>query len=165
MPSLVQRGTGKLLRVFEASDLRPYRFVIRGVRSKDNGKHWTEMRELIYKPENAEAGRWAAGAPSVAMLPDGRLVVSFQSDELVMLKEGDWRRDPQHPKYDYLRRSVFRCITSTDQGRGWSKPMTLAGTPEEPALWNALYVTRAGRVLGVASYRGKLWCRQGALAP
>jgi hypothetical protein len=147
MPALVQMGKGRLLMVFEASDLKPYRFVIRAVRSRDSGKHWSDARELIYKPENAEPGRWAAGAPSVAMLPDGRLLVSFQSDELVMLKEGDWRRDPQHPKYDYLRRSVFRCIMSMDQGRSWSKPMTLAGTFEEPALWNALYVTRAGKVL------------------
>lgn len=165
MPALAQMGKGRLLMVFEASDLRPYRFVIRAVRSRDNGKHWSDSRELIYQPENAETGRWAAGAPSVALLGDGRLVASFQSDELVMLKEGDWRRDPGHPRYDYLRRSVFRCITSTDQGDNWSKPMTLAGTPEEPALWNALYVTRAGKVLGVASYRGKLWCRRGSLQP
>jgi hypothetical protein len=94
MPGVVRRRDGTLFAVFEASDLAPYRFAIRAVRSRDGGKNWSPARELVYKPANPVRACWAAGAPTVVQLRKGRLLVSFQTDEDVAYKRGDPRRDP-----------------------------------------------------------------------
>ena len=94
MPGVVRLDKEELLAVFEAQDDSPYRFVIRGVRSSDNGRTWATTRELIYRPRNPVVNRWAAGAPSIIRLPDKRLLVSFQSDEQVSYLQGDRRPRP-----------------------------------------------------------------------
>ena len=96
MPGVVRLNGQELLVVFEAQDKPPFRFVIRGVRSSDLGRTWSATRQLIYRPNNLVAAPWAAGAPSIIRLTDGRLMVSFQSDENNAFVAGDRRRDPTH---------------------------------------------------------------------
>ena len=163
MPGVVRRADGTLFAVFEASDLVPYRFVIRAVRSKDGGKNWSSERQLVYKPANPVRTRWAAGAPTVVQLADGRLLVSFQTDEDVAYSRGNPKRDPSASSYDYLRFATFKCVSSYDGGRTWRERVTLAGTVKEPSLWNALYVPSSGNVLALAGFKGKIWSRVGVV--
>ena len=163
MPGVVRRRDGTLFAVFEASDLAPYRFVIRAVRSKDGGKNWSPARELVYKPANPVRARWAAGAPTVVQFRKGWLLVSFQTDEDVAYKRGDPRRDPSAPSYNYLHFATFKCVSSSDGGRTWQAHVRLAGTVNEPSLWNALYVPRSGNVLALAGFKGKIWSRAGVV--
>jgi len=159
MPGVVRLDKEELLAVFEAQDDSPYRFVIRGVRSNDNGRTWATTRELIYRPRNPVANRWAAGAPSIIRLPDMRLLVSFQSDEQVSYLQGDRRRDPAVPGYDYVRHSHFAYVTSSDNGKTWSGPSHLLGSPEQPACWNALYGLKDGPVLALSNHLGRIWAK------
>ena len=164
MPGVVRLDKEELLAVFEAQDEPPYRFVIRGVRSSDNGRTWATTRELIYRPSNPIANRWAAGAPSIICLPDKRLLVSFQSDEQVSYLQGDRdrRRDPAVPGYDYVRHSHFAYVASSDNGRTWIGPSHLLGSPEQPACWNALYGMKDGTILALSNYQGRIWAKAGS---
>ena len=163
MPGVVRLDKEELLAVFEAQDDSPYRFVIRGVRSNDNGRTWSSTRELIYRPSNPVVNRWAAGAPSIIRLPDKRLFVSFQSDEQVSYLQGDRRRDPAVPGYDYVRHSHFAYVASSDNGRTWTRPQHLLGSPEQPACWNALYGLKDGTILALSNYQGRIWAKTGSL--
>ncbi|NLF70482.1 MAG: hypothetical protein GX575_15730 [Candidatus Anammoximicrobium sp.] len=162
MPGVVRLDDQELLAVFEAQDLPPFRFVIRGVRSPDLGRTWSAMRQLVYRPQHAVAAPWSAGAPSIIRLRDGRLMVSFQSDEKNAFVAGDRRRDPAQRTYNYLRHTHFACVTSLDQGRSWTAPVPLLGGPDDPANWNALYVVPDGAVFALSNYRGKIWINAGA---
>jgi hypothetical protein len=161
MPGVVRLNGRELLVVFEAQDQPPFRFVIRGVRSPDLGRTWSATRQLIYRPNNLVAAPWAAGAPSVIRLPDGRLMVSFQSDENNAFVAGDRRRDPTHSKYNYLWHTHFACVTSVDQGQSWTAPVHLLGGPDDPANWNALQVLNDGTVLALSNHRGRIWVKAG----
>ena len=161
MPGVVRLNGQELLVVFEAQDQPPFRFVIRGVRSSDLGRTWSATRQLIYRPNNLVAAPWAAGAPSIIRLPDGRLMVSFQSDENNAFVAGDRRRDPTHSKYDYLWHTHFACVTSVDQGKSWTAPVHLLGGPDDPANWNALQVLNDGTVLALSNHRGRIWVKAG----
>ncbi len=163
MPGVVRLDKDELLAVFEAQDDPPYRFVIRGVRSSDNGRTWATTRELVYRPSNPVVNRWTAGAPSIIRLPDKRLLVSFQSDEQVSYLQGDRRRDPAVPGYDYVRHSHFACVTSSDNGRTWTRPQHLLGSPEQPACWNTLYALKDGAILALSNYQGRIWSKTGSL--
>ena len=162
MPGVVRLNGQELLVVFEAQDQPPFRFVIRGVRSSDLGRTWSATRQLIYRPNNLVAAPWAAGAPSIIRLPDGRLMVSFQSDENNAFVAGDRRRDPTHSKYDYLWHTHFAYVTSVDQGKSWTAPVHLLGGPDDPANWNALQVLNDGTVLALSNHRGRIWVKAGA---
>jgi hypothetical protein len=161
MPGVVQLDGEELLTVFEAQDDPPYRFVIRGVRSGDNGRTWATARELIYRPQNPLPNRWAAGAPSIIRLPDKRLMVSYQSDEQVSFMQGDRASDPTRPDYDYLRHSRFGYVGSSDNGKTWTGPSHLLGSTEQPACWNALYGLKDGTILALSNYNGRLWSKTG----
>jgi hypothetical protein len=164
MPGVVRLDKEELLAGFEAQDEPPFQFVIRGVRSHDNGRTWATTRELIYRPRNPAVNRWAAGAPSIIRLPDKRLLVSFQSDEQVSYLQGDRdrRRDPAVPGYDYVRHSHFAYVASSDNGRTWTRPQHLLGSPEQPACWNALYGLKDGTVLALSNYEGRIWAKTGS---
>jgi hypothetical protein len=162
MPGVVRLGDEELLAVFEAQDVPPFRFVIRGVRSTDLGRTWSANRQLVYHPNHAVAAPWAAGAPSIIRLLDGRLMVSFQSDENNAFLAGDRRRDPTHSEYNYLRHTQFACVTSLDQGESWSVPVHLLGGPDDPANWNALYAVNDGTVFALSNHRGRIWIKTGA---
>lgn len=162
MPGVVRLNDQELLAVFEAQDVPPFRFVIRGVRSHDLGRTWSATRQLICRPDNPVAAPWAAGAPSIIRLPDGRLMVSFQSDEENVFVAADRHRDPAHPQYDYLRHTHLACVTSLDQGKSWTAPVHLLGGPDDPANWNVLYAINDGTVFALANHRGRIWIKAGA---
>jgi hypothetical protein len=162
MPGVVRINDQELLAVFEAQDVPPFRFVIRGVRSHDLGRTWSATRQLIYRPSHLVAAPWAAGAPSIIRLPDGRLMVSFQSDETNAFVAGDRRRDPAHPQYDYLWHTHLAYVTSLDRGKSWMAPVHLLGGPDDPANWNALQVLHEGTVLALTNHRGRMWVKAGA---
>jgi BNR repeat-like domain len=164
MPGVIRLADGTLFAVFEAQDVSPFRFVIRAVRSKDNGRTWSATRELVYKPQHRVIEPWAAGAPYVVQLRDGRILVSFQTDEDVVYEKGKPDFDPRHPRYDYLRHTSFKYVVSNDNGRTWMPPTKLAGDPKTPANWNALYVLRNGKLLALSTIEGKVWCKMGTVA-
>ena len=162
MPGVARLNAKELLCVFEAQDVPPFRFVIRGVRSADNGRTWSTARELIYAPQNATKNRWAAGAPSIVRVADKGLLVSFQSDERVTYLAGDRQHDPAMPGYDYVRHSHFAYVASSDDGKTWSRPDHLLGSPEQPACWDALYGLKDATILALSNYRGRIWIRSGS---
>jgi hypothetical protein len=165
MPGVARLTDGTLFVVFEASDAPPSRFVIRSVRSTDNGKTWSERRELVYRPKNPIASRWAAGAPSVVLARPGQLLVSFQTDEDVAYDRGDSKSDPANADYDYLRHARFKYITSSDGGRTWSDAVVLTTASQVPALWGALYAADRDVIFAASSIGGKVWSRNGSAAP
>jgi hypothetical protein len=165
MPGVVRLHGNELLAVFEAQDVPPFRFVIEGVRSTDNGKTWSANRELIYRPNNPVASRWAAGAPSIIRLDDNRLLVSFQSDEQVQFVAGDSGSDPQARGYNYLRHAQFAYVASPDNGASWAGAVHLVGSPEHSACWNSLYLLRNGKILATTNYHGRIWTKVGNVKP
>lgn len=162
MPGVVQLDNRELLAVFEAQDVPPFRFVIRGVRSPDLGRTWSATRQSIYCPQHLVAAPWSAGAPSIIRLPDGRLMVSFQSDEKIPFVAGDPRRDPGHSHYNYLWHTHFACVASLDQGQSWTAPISLLGGPDDPANWNALDALKDGTVFALTNHRRRIWIKAGA---
>lgn len=157
MPAVVRMPSGDLLAAFEASDTPPFGFVIRTVRSRDDGANWSTERALVYQPENPARERWSAGAPYLVCLPDGRLLVSFQTDEDVEYLEGDTRRDPRQRRYTYTHHTALKFVRSDDHGRTWSRPLKLAGGPERPTNWSGLIALRDGRTFALAGIGGQLW--------
>jgi hypothetical protein len=79
MPGVTALADGSLLAVFE-SQRQPgvnNNFVVRGVQSADDGRTWTN-RHIIFAPKDATRN---AGAPQVTTLRDGRVVVSFMTND------------------------------------------------------------------------------------
>jgi hypothetical protein len=158
MPAVVRASDRVLLACFEASDTPPFRFVVRAVGSGDGGKSWSTERTLIYQPANPARQRWAAGAPYLANFKDGRLLTSFQTDEDVVHRKGDFQADPAAASYRYERHTSLKVVTSVD-GRSWSGPTSLVGDPSSPATWGGLCVLRNGSVLALTTWRGRIWCK------
>jgi len=163
MPAVARLTTGELLAVFEAQDLPPYRFVIRGVRSDDGGKSWSKDRELVYRPSNPALNRWSAGAPSLIVTSTGKLLVAFQTDERVAYEEGRSDQDPVNRAYNYLRHASLAYVASADNGKTWSRAWNILGDPGSPACWNALYSLRNGSILALTTHQGRVWCKIGRL--
>jgi hypothetical protein len=90
--------------------------------------------------------------------------VSFQTDEDVAYEKGDPAHDPGHPNYDYLKHTSLKYVMSDDNGRTWTQPTRLAGGPEKPASWNAVYVLKNGNLLALTNIEGKVWCKVGKVA-
>lgn len=163
MPAVARLTTGELLAVFEAQDLPPYRFVLRGVRSADGGKSWASDRELVYRPSNPAPNRWSAGAPSLVVTGTGRVLVAFQTDEQVAYEQGHSDRDPANRSYNYLRHASLAYAASADIGTIWSRAWNILGDPGNPACWNALYPLRKGSILALTTHQGRVWCKIGRL--
>lgn len=159
MPSVVRTRDGSLLACFEASDAPPFRFVVRIVRSRDEGITWTPERDLVYRPVNPARQRWAAAAPYLARREGGRLLVSFQTDEDVAYQKGDAQCDPAAADYRYERHTSLKLVTSEDGGKSWDRPVTIAGAPDSPAVWAGLCVLRNDTVLALITWRGRIWPR------
>jgi hypothetical protein len=79
MPGVTALPDGSLVAVFESARQPGVNnnFVVRGVQSSDDGKTWTN-RHIIFAPKNAARH---AGAPQVTSLRDGRVVVSFMTND------------------------------------------------------------------------------------
>jgi hypothetical protein len=163
MPGVVRLPDGTLLAVFEASDLAPYRFVIRAVRSTDDGRTWSASRQLVHAPANPVSARWAAGAPSVVRCRDGSLLVSFQADDDVAYAQGNPASDPAMPAYNYLDNARFKYVASSNGGQTWTAAATLAGYPTVPALWGALVAPPSGDVLALTGFGGAVRSRRGTV--
>jgi hypothetical protein len=164
MPAVVRAADGSLLACFEASDLPPFRFIIRTVGSKDDGLTWTAQRQLVYQPANPARQRWAAGAPYMVRRQDGRLLISFQTDEDVPYQHGDDRADPAAAGYRYEKHTTLKLISGGDGGEP-ARPLAIAGAPDSPATWGSLYILRDGRILALTTWRGGIWCRELADEP
>jgi Neuraminidase (sialidase) len=165
MPGVVRFGDGTLLVVFEASDTPPFLFVIRAVRSRDDGRTWSATRELVYQPQHPVRSRWSAAAPSVVRMRGGDLLVSYQTDEDLAYVQASPSADPAHPRYDYLRHARMKYLLSRDGGRTWGEPAALTSADQVPALWNGLCAPEAGIVYALAGFDGKVWCRRGLAGP
>ena len=161
MPGVVALSNRELLAVFEAQDVAGARFAIRSVRSTDGGATWSAERALVHAPRNDADEPWAAGAPCIVRSRDGRLIVSFQTDEDVARRAGDVDLDPKARGYDYLRHCTFKVVIGDARGRSWDAPITIDGGPDRPALWNALHVLPDGTLLALSGLDGKVWSRRG----
>ena len=131
MPVWIPLSSGGYALVIESTHLRneagKHPFVIQLLYSAD-GREWTEPADIfIPKTERSKAG-----APWIAELPDGRLAVSFQTDE-DKAEKGD-------------RTSVMKTVIS-DGGaaedlrlESFSAAETVFDVPEAAgALWGAVY--------------------------
>lgn len=145
MPVFGKMPDGGVYLVFEATDAVPQEFVIRAKYSPD-GYRWDGPRQLIYRPALPAK---KAGAPYVAIHPDGRLFVSFQTDED--------RAGSSEPACD------FKMIYSEDHGLTWSNPLTLIPAPF--ANWGGLFLASEKLLLAGASAQGddkvhRTWLRR-----
>lgn len=134
MPVPALLPSGDILVVFEAQDYAGRPFVIRCTRSSDGGRTWSD-RSLVYASE--KPGK-KAGAPFVAVLPTGELVVSFQTDE-DKPRDGDAVCD-------------MKTVVSTDGGRTWGPASAPFAVADGAACWGSLQVDD-GFVLAAASVR------------
>ena len=131
MPVWIPLSSGGYALVIESTHLRnmpgKHPFVIQLLCSAD-GRTWTEPVDIfIPKTDGSKAG-----APWIAELPDGRLVVSFQTDEDKAVK-GD-------------RTSVMKTMLSDGtpamnlRQDSFSTAETVFDVPEDAgALWTAVY--------------------------
>lgn len=76
MPVVDRLSDGTYIMAIEATNVSGYPFVIQ-LFTSENGYEW-EKKSNLYIPN--KTGK-KAGAPYVATLPDGRIAVSFQTDE------------------------------------------------------------------------------------
>jgi Neuraminidase (sialidase) len=134
MPVWDRRTDDRYALVIEATNVAGFPFVLQ-MKSSPDGYDWSEALRTVYVPHRE--GRKAA-APYVATLPDGRLLVSFQTDEDAT-EAGD-------------RFSVMKVMVSTDEtGDTWHEPFMPFNIPDGYcAIWNGLYVYN-GRVYAVTS--------------
>ncbi len=146
MPVFARAADGRVVVVMESTDCAPQEFAIRAKWSPD-GYDWQGPRLMVYRP--APGGK-KAGAPFVAAHPDGRLFVSFQTDED--------NAGFSEPACD------FKMIVSRDQGRTWGEPQTIIKGPY--ANWGGLYLDGVRRLLAGASACGadgvhRIWLNRG----
>lgn len=77
MPVFTKMADGRYIVVFECTDLSPAKFGLRYKISSD-GLNWSGERKIIYTPV---AQNKRTNAPYVINLPNGNLLLSFQSDK------------------------------------------------------------------------------------
>ena len=135
MPVWIPLSSGGYALVIESTHLRnevgKHPFVIQLLCSED-GKKWSDPVD-IYIPKTEHS---KAGAPWIAELPDGRLVVSFQTDEDKTVK-GD-------------RTSVMKTMVSELHRDSFGPAETVFDVPEDSgALWTVVYTD--GRELFAAA--------------
>lgn len=128
MPYVIRLSSGEYVCAIEGWILGTRQLMIKLVYSKD-GKEWSEPID-VYAADGVNAG-----APAVAELPDGRIVVSFQTAE-------------DCPDKDLSTCAVMKSVvsdgTSIDRisKKNFSSPEKVFGIPEGYfAKWNSLYVT------------------------
>ncbi len=129
MPVWMQLSSGEYVCAIESSSQRDngYPFVIQLLYSKD-GKSWSAPT-TIYTPKTKGS---KAGAPGIAELPSGQIVVSFQTDEDATAK-GD-------------ATSVMKSVISDGTNvkklkeKNFSENGNVFGTPDgEGATWTGIW--------------------------
>jgi len=130
MSSLVKANNGDLLVVFETASPNGNWFAIRMVRSTDNGVSWSGI-STVY--DQSGSGVYGAGAPYIAKMDDGMLVVSYQHGVDDANTSGTGR---------------MGYVISTDHGFTWSGNTDLF--PAE-SLWNGAFVDADGTYYGMTS--------------
>ena len=129
MPVWTRLASGEYACVIESTHLsgEKYPFVVCILYSKD-GKHWSEPVE-IYRPTTLFS---KAGAPGLIELPNGQLVVSFQTDEDAS-KKGD-------------QTSVMKTILSDGtpvrelKRENFTRSDNVFGTPDgESSCWTGIF--------------------------
>ena len=133
MPGVARLNDGTLVTVFESfrqDDRGP--FVIRATTSTDDGATWGN-RQAVYVPEAADRH---AGAPALVTLADGRLLVSFMTDEEG--PGGDW------PNGAAAKVLISDGIPTRDALVWRPHPLTVA---DAPAFWPSLTALANGDAL------------------
>lgn len=131
MPVWTTAKNGDLITVIEASD-QTNPFVVKYVRSTDGGTTWG-ARTLIYQP--ADTSRRAI-APYITKLQDGRLLVSYGSDEYASVTG--------------LSQVDAHGIISSDNGFTWQQSHRIWDTPAGDN-WNSLLTLDANTVIAATS--------------
>jgi len=129
MPVWCESPDGGYLCIIESTTERNkgYPFVLKLFYSED-GVNWSEPK-IIYKPSSKNS---KAAAPGVAVLPDGRLAVSFQTDEDATVK-GDSQS---------VMKIMFSDGTSIKEldKTHFSEPENIFGTPDgESSVWSDIF--------------------------
>ncbi len=127
MPYVIQLRSGEYVCAFEGWKTGTPQLIPKLIYSAD-GKTWSEP-VVVYTPNEVNGG-----APAVAELPSGQLVVSYQSSENCKCKQGDCTH-----MYNVVSDGTpIQYITSEN----FSAPVNTFNTPEGyNAMWNALYTT------------------------
>ncbi|HEY0826583.1 MAG TPA: DUF1349 domain-containing protein [Bacilli bacterium] len=131
MPVWTKAANGDLITVIEASD-ETNPFVVKYVRSTDGGTTWG-ARTLIYKP--ADTSRRAI-APYITKLQDGRLLVSYGSDEYASVTG--------------LTQADAHGIISSNNGFNWQQSHRIWDTAAGDN-WNSLLTLDANTVIAATS--------------
>jgi hypothetical protein len=135
MPAVARLSNGNYLLAIESTAMRSqYPFILK-LKSSSDGYNWGSLK-TIYMP--SKTGRKAA-APYLLQLPDGRVVISFQTDE-DMSQAGD--------KY-----SEMKLMISTDAScTKFSKAFAPFNTPEGyNSIWNGISLYKNQYLLAVSS--------------
>ena len=129
MPVWCESPDGGYLCIIESTTEwnRGYPFVLKLFYSED-GVNWSEPK-IIYKPTSKNS---KAAAPGITVLPDGRLAVSFQTDEDATVK-GDAQSVMK------IMFSDGTAIKELDKMH-FSTPENIFGTPDgESSVWSGIF--------------------------
>ncbi len=132
MPAVARLNDGTIMTVFEAN-CPPHPLVLMSVISKDNGNTWTP-RKILYKPD--KPGKRAA-APFLINTKNGRLFLSFQTDE-DKLKTGELFCE-------------MKVLESRDLGKTWGHKTKPFCVNKGFALWNTLIELPENQILAASS--------------
>ncbi|KAL1745333.1 glycoside hydrolase family 93 protein [Schizophyllum fasciatum] len=135
MPGVAEFDGG-LICVFETTEGRNGKFIVKSVISTDDGANWGQRSE-VYVP--ADAGR-NAGAPQVATTTTGTLVTSFMTDE-----DGTELGWPD-------KGANFKIVTKAPGGDRWEHKTEVFGIQ---ATWPGLLAKTDGSVLGCSGHSGE----------
>lgn len=135
MPVPCRLGSRDAIVVFEAQDCSNRPFVIRLARSADGYRTWYG-RELVYA--SLRAGK-KAGAPYAVAWPDGKVVVSFQTDE----DQGGFGD----------RYCDVKVVASADGGRAWGQAEAPFAGPGAMSAWASLLVEGRDVVVAASVHR------------
>ncbi|MEN8137081.1 MAG: exo-alpha-sialidase [Bacteroidota bacterium] len=123
MNGVVRTNSGQLIVVFETQSKKYNNaFSIGMVTSDDNGATWSEIKTVYDYPTGSST--YGAGAPYIAVLPDGKLIVTFQ--------------------FGTFESTQFGYVMSDDNGSTWTSAYRMWGG--EAKLWNTVFVSSKGLI-------------------
>ena len=135
MPGITQLSNGSYLLTIESTSMRSKNPYVIQIKSSSDGYDWSSSLRTIYVPNKSSK---KAAAPYVLQLPDGRVAVSFQTDEN-MSKTGD--------DYSEMKIMISTDASCTVFGKAF-KPFT---TPDGyNSVWNGMALYK-GQLIAVSS--------------